>query len=338
MRESLPDGAGARDTSWRRAHTPSRAGLESSAIETHELTRVFGDLTAVDRLTLGIPQGEIFGLLGPNGAGKTTLMRMLTGLLLPSAGSATVAGCDIVREAAAIKQRIGYMAQLFCLYGDLTIQENLDFFGGLHGLDGVALRERRSWAVAMAGLAGQERRSTAELPLGFKQRLALASAMMHDPPVLFLDEPTSGVDPVSRRAFWDVLDEMSDQGKTVIVSTHHVEEAEHCDRIALMAAGRMIALGTPSTLKGALEHHTIEIESDHVLTALAIAESAAGVSHAALFGRRLHIAVEDPARAFAELPQLFSMRGATIRSMEVVPPTLEDAVMVLIRDAASAER
>jgi ABC-2 type transport system ATP-binding protein len=300
-------------------------------INARDLTRRFGAFVAVERVTLGIRRGEIFGLLGPNGAGKTTLIRMLVGLLAPSSGSGTVAGFDIERDSAAVRDSIGYMAQLFCLYNDLTIAENLDFFGGLHGLEGSALRTRRDWALSMAGLAGEEDRIVHDLSLGVKQRLALASAVLHDPPVLFLDEPTSGVDPVSRRTFWALLNELAGRGKTIVISTHHIEEAESCDRIALMSGGRVIALDAPGELERAIEHCTIELETDNVLRALSIAERADGVRHAVLFGRRLHLVVDDATRALAALPGIFSAAGIAVRRMAQVTPSLEDAVMALLR-------
>ena len=305
----------------------------AAVITTRELTRRFGDFVAVDAVTLDVARGEIFGLLGPNGAGKTTLMRMLVGLLAPSAGSGSVAGFDVARQPGPIRDNIGYMAQLFCLYNELTIAENLDFFGGLHGLNGASLRARRDWALSIAGLVGQERRIVHDLSLGVKQRLALASAVLHDPPVLFLDEPTSGVDPISRRSFWALLNQLAGQGKTIVISTHHVEEAESCDRIALMSGGRVIALESPFALKRAIEDRTIEIESDDVLRALGVAERAPGVSHAVLFGRRLHLVVDDRARALKALPGAFAAAGLAPGRMSTVTPSLEDAVMVLLRAA-----
>ena len=307
----------------------------SRMIEARGLARRFGDFVAVDRVTLDIRRGEIFGLLGPNGAGKTTLMRMLIGLLEPSAGTGSVAGFDIARDTDAIKDRIGYMAQLFCLYGDLTVAENLDFFGGLHGLEGAALQARRDWALSTTGLQAEADRSVHTLSLGTKQRVALASAVLHDPPVLFLDEPTSGVDPLSRRTFWVLLHDLARQGRTIVISTHHVEEAESCDRIALMSAGRVTALDSPLALTRTLEDRTIELECDAVFRALEVAEQTPGVSHAVLFGRRLHLVVENRARALESLPALFARAGITVRHLSLVKPTLEDAVMALLR-AASA--
>jgi len=223
------------------------------AVEVEGLTRTFGDFTAVDRVTFAVEEGEIFGFLGPNGAGKTTTIKMLAALLAPTAGTGRVAGFDIHTDPEAIKQRIGYMSQLFSLYNDLTVRENVAFFAGLYEVSGAAFQERRDRVLEMAGLADQGDRMTAELSLGFKQRLALGCAVMHDPPILFLDEPTSGVDPIARRAFWDLIYGFADRGTTVFVSTHYMEEAEYCHRLALMNRGRIIALDRPGALKNAVQ-------------------------------------------------------------------------------------
>jgi ABC-2 type transport system ATP-binding protein len=224
----------------------------TTAIRVQELSRRFGDFTAVDGVTFQVREGEIFGVLGPNGAGKTTTIKMLTGLLAPSAGSAEVAGLDVATRAPEVRASIGYMSQRFSLYSDLTVGENIELFAGLYGVTGARYRERRAWVLEMAGLADRQRTLTAELALGWKQRLALGCAVLHEPPVLFLDEPTSGVDPLARRRFWDLIDELSARGTTVIVSTHYMEEAEFCHRLALMNRARLIALDTPSALRGAL--------------------------------------------------------------------------------------
>jgi ABC-2 type transport system ATP-binding protein len=213
------------------------------------LTRRFGDFTAVDDVSFEVERGEIFGFLGPNGAGKTTTIKMLTGLLEPSEGEGFVDGLDVRTHRPEIRTRIGYMSQKFSLYPDLTIRENIELFGGLYGVDGPSLRDRRTWILEMSGLGEMEDDVTATLPLGFKQRLALGCAVIHSPPILFLDEPTSGVDPVARRRFWDLIDDFSHQGVTVFVSTHYMEEAEYCHRLALMNRGRLIALDSPRTLR-----------------------------------------------------------------------------------------
>jgi ABC-2 type transport system ATP-binding protein len=225
----------------------------SEAIRVRELTRRFGAFTAVDAVTFDVRRGEIFGFLGPNGAGKTTTIKMVTGLLAPTSGTAEVAGLDVVREARAVRGVIGYMSQRFSLYPDLTVAENIELFAGLYGVSGARYRERRGWVLEMAGLHGRENRLTAELALGWKQRLALGCAVLHEPPVLFLDEPTSGVDPLARRAFWDLIDALAARGTTVVVSTHYMEEAEYCHRLALMSQARLIALDAPAALRAGLE-------------------------------------------------------------------------------------
>jgi ABC-2 type transport system ATP-binding protein len=214
-----------------------------------DLTRRFGDFVAVDAVRFTVERGEIFGFLGPNGAGKTTTIKMLTGLLSPSSGEGWVAGLDIRSERPAIRQRIGYMSQKFSLYPDLTVAENIELFAGLYGVAGSALEARRAWILDMAELGDDLHRITGSLPLGFKQRLALGTAVIHEPPILFLDEPTSGVDPVARRRFWDLIDGFAAAGRTIFVSTHYMEEAEYCHRLALMNRGRLIALDTPRGLR-----------------------------------------------------------------------------------------
>src|SRR5690606_9683034 len=229
-----------------RLHRPRLAAGARGVIEAVELTRRFGDFTAVDRVSFTVQAGEVFGFLGPNGAGKTTTIRMLIGLLAPTAGSARVAGLDVVADRAELRTRIGYRSQKFSLYGDLTVAENIELYGGLSGVHGDRFEQRRDWVLALAGLKGDERQPAAELPLGYKQRLALGCAVLHEPPILFLDEPTSGVDPLARRAFWDLIDTLARAGTTVLVSTHYMEEAEYCHRLALMNRGRLIALDTPA--------------------------------------------------------------------------------------------
>lgn len=219
------------------------------SVKTEELTRTFGRFVAVDRVGLEVVRGEIFGFLGPNGAGKTTLIRMLCGLLRPSSGRAIVAGLDVSHQSEQIKQRIGYMSQRFSLYEDLTVEENIQFYSGLYGLRRPHIRQKREEMLARFGLEPYVRMLTAEVPLGFKQRLALGCAMLHDPPILFLDEPTSGVDPSARRSFWDLIYQTAEHGTTVLVTTHFMEEAEYCHRVSVMEAGRVIALDTPGRLK-----------------------------------------------------------------------------------------
>ncbi len=237
---------------------PRTGGAVDTMVSTRGLTRRFGSFTAVDGVSLDVGRGEIFGFLGANGAGKTTMIRMLCGLLMPSGGEATVAGFDVYRESESIKRNIGYMSQRFSLYEDLTIEENIEFYGGIYGLRMDEIRDRRDGLVEVLGLQVEARKLTRELPLGFKQRLALGTALLHDPKIVFLDEPTSGVDPRVRRAFWDVIHEESKKGKTVFVSTHFMEEAEYCHRVSIMRDGKVIALGSPGELKREYGRSTIQ--------------------------------------------------------------------------------
>jgi ABC-2 type transport system ATP-binding protein len=223
--------------------------VNNLAVQTHELTRRFGKFVAVNRVSIEVKQGEIFGFLGANGAGKTTMIRMLCGLLKPSDGQATVAGLDVYKKSEKIKQNIGYMSQKFSLYEDLTISENIEFYGGVYGLSRDAIDERKTELLRQVGLETFKTRLTRDLPVGFKQRLALGCALLHDPPILFLDEPTSGVDPEARRSFWDLIYATSEKGKTIFVTTHFMDEAEYCHRLSIMRDGYLIALDSPEALK-----------------------------------------------------------------------------------------
>jgi len=308
----------------------------SLAVSVRDLTRRFGDFTAVDRVSFDVEDGCIFGFLGPNGAGKTTTIRMLIGLLVPTSGEGHVDGLDIRTESEAIKLRIGYMSQLFSLYGDLTVDENIRFFAGLYGVTGERLARRRAEVLAMAGLEAEHDRLTADLPLGFKQRLALGCAVIHEPPLLFLDEPTSGVDPVSRRAFWDLIYGLADRGTTVFVSTHYMEEAEYCHRLALMNRGRVIALDTPAALRALLTEPLLEITTDHGPAVAQLLQGAPGVIEAAMFGREVHVMVEDAAAAARDLPALLAAQGHRVHGVQPVRPSLEDVFVALVRREGGA--
>lgn len=310
------------------------------AVEVIELVRRFGDFVAVDRVTFTVERGEVFGFLGPNGAGKTTTIKMLTGLLPPSGGVARVAGVDVAREPVEARRRIGYMSQRFSLYPDLTVAENIELFAGLYGVTGDRLRERRAWVLEMAGLAGREDRLTADLPLGWKQRLALGCAVLHEPPILFLDEPTSGVDPVARQAFWELIRGLADNGTTVLVSTHYMEEAEHCDRLILMNRGRIIASGTPAELRALLGEPIYVVETDEAPRAVEALAGAPGIVDAAMFGRTVHVMAEATSRA-ADVEQIVASRLAerglgTPRRIRRVEPTLEDVFIALVRREGGA--
>jgi ABC-2 type transport system ATP-binding protein len=306
----------------------------ADAVVAHELTRRFGDFTAVDSVTFRIAAGEIFGFLGPNGAGKTTTIRMLTALLQPTSGAAEVAGLDVVRAAPAVKQRIGYMSQKFSLYGDLTVEENIAFFAGLYGVTGERLARRREWILRTANLEDRRRAMTGPLALGLRQRLALGCAVLHEPPILFLDEPTSGVDPRARRAFWDLIGSLADGGTTVLVSTHYMEEATYCDRLALMNRGRLIALDSPAALIRSMEDPILELSGIAPLLALERLRDVAGVDEAALHGRAVRVVVGEAgleATVRREMERAFP--GATI---ERVSPTLEDVFTRMVRRQGGA--
>lgn len=300
------------------------------AVVVRDLTRVFGSFIAVDRIGFEVHRGEIFGFLGPNGAGKTTTIKILCGLLTPSAGSANVVGFDIATEYEEVKKHIGYMSQKFSLYEDLTVAENIDFFGGVYGLSGPKKKEREQWVLEMAGLTDKTMTLTGELPLGWKQRLALGCAVIHEPPVLFLDEPTSGVDPLSRRNFWDLINSLAHQGVTVFVSTHYMEEAEYCNRLALMSRGRIIALGTPRELKRKwMSERVLDLECDSVMEAAELLQNIHPFTETAIFGNLLHIVTSDPIEARTKAHEILSRAGIPIKRIEEITPSLEDVFVTL---------
>ena len=311
-------------------HTPE------PAVRVRDLTRAFGDFVAVDHVTFDVAEGEIFGFLGPNGAGKTTTIKMLTGLLAPTSGEGQVAGLDIRTSSEQIKTRIGYMSQLFSLYGDLTVDENIDFFAGLYEVTGARLKARRDWVLEMAGLTAHQQQLTGELPLGWKQRLALGCAVIHEPPILFLDEPTSGVDPVSRRNFWELIYALSDRGTTVFVSTHYMEEAEYCNRLALMNRGRVIALDRPPALRTQMAEPILEVTADDASAAAQALQHQPGIIEAAMFGRAVHVVVDDVATAEAFIPVFLASRGITCTGVKTVRPSLEDVFVSLVRREGGA--
>jgi ABC-2 type transport system ATP-binding protein len=304
-------------------------------IEARELTRRFGDFTAVDRVSFDVRPGEIFGFLGPNGAGKTTTIRMLAGLLAPSSGSARVAGLDVATAARALRSRIGYMSQRFSLYGDLTVSENIALFAGLYGVPDERLPARRDWLLDMAELRGRERQLTAELPLGWKQRLALGCALLHEPAILFLDEPTSGVDPIARGRFWELIDALAERGTAVLVSTHYMEEAEYCHRLALMNRGRLIALDSPSGVRALLGRRIVEVHVPRPAAAAELLRGSPGVEDAALFGRALHVTLAAGAEDGA-ITAALAASGIEVASMRPVPASLEDVFVGLVRREGGA--
>jgi len=267
------------------------------AVSLRNLTKRFGDFVAVSGISLDVARGEIFGFLGPNGAGKSTTIRMLCGLLRPSAGTGTVAGFDVLTQTEGIKAHIGYMSQKFSLYEDLTVEENIDFYSGIYGIPRERQAERKGWVIQMAGLAEQRGMRCGHLSGGVKQRLALGCAVLHEPPILFLDEPTSGVDPISRRAFWDLIYDLSSRGVTVFVTTHYMEEAEYCDRLGLVYAGQLIALGTPSELKARLTT-AAPVECPQGTALAACKAMGANYQKGSLFGTPTNQTMYQTARSF----------------------------------------
>jgi ABC-2 type transport system ATP-binding protein len=306
------------------------------SIEVSGLTKKFGAFTAVDAVSFDVRSGEIFGFLGPNGAGKTTTIKMLTGLLAPTSGNAVVAGVDVVTNARALSRSIGYMSQAFSLYGDLTVGENIELFAGLYGVTGERFERRRDWVLQMAGLVGKHDRVTADLPLGWKQRLALGCAVLHEPPVLFLDEPTSGVDPIARRAFWDLIYSLAAAGTAVLVSTHYMEEAEYCHRLILMNRGNVIAEGTPGELRSSFGEPLYELQVSNAARAVELLQDLPGVIEAAMFGRALHVVTEESPGVEDTIVRVLEDAGLAPRALHRVQPTLEDVFVSLVRREGGA--
>ena len=301
------------------------------AVSLKELTKRFGNFTAVDNITLDVKKGEIFGFLGPNGAGKSTTIRMLCGILTPTSGSGSVANFDIVRDSESIKASIGYMSQKFSLYEDLTVEENIDFYSGIYKIPADKKQARKEWVIGMAGLAEHRLTRTAFLSGGWKQRLALGCAILHEPPVIFLDEPTSGVDPISRRNFWDLIYHLAEQGVTVFVTTHYMDEAEYCDRLGLIYRGGLIALGTPEELKTRfMGEEVIEVICDMPHEAMEHIEKLAGIRHAALFGRGLHVVAENSGVAIPAIAEILGGQNLAVSRIEKIIPSLEDVFVSLI--------
>jgi len=300
-----------------------------NSVEVENLVKRFGSFTAVDRISFQTRTGEVFGLLGPNGSGKSTTIRILCGLLHPSSGRATVAGYDVVEAPEQIRRNIGYMSQKFSLYADLTVLENLRFYAGMYGVPADAVKARIGWALEMAGLRGRESSSTATLSGGWKQRLALGCAVLHRPPIVFLDEPTSGVDPLSRRLFWELIQRMSDEGVTIFVTTHYMDEAEYCNRLALMYRGELVALGTPSELRrGSINGVLLLLECDRIGDALERVRRIDGVHDAAVFGNALHLVVSD-VEVGSAIRAALERDNIVVARLQPIRPSLEDAFVAL---------
>jgi ABC-2 type transport system ATP-binding protein len=310
--------------------------MTMAAIEVRDLTRKFGAFTAVDRLSFAVEPGEIFGFLGANGAGKSTTIRMLCGLLRPTAGTAHVGGIDVARDPEGVKRRIGYMSQRFSLYEPLTVDQNIRFFAGIYGLRGRTLDERRRFVLKMAGLEGRENARTSDLAGGWRQRLALGCAILHQPPIVFLDEPTGGVDPLSRRQFWDLIGELSRDGVTVLVTTHYLDEAEHCHRIAIVHAGRLAALGTAAALKSRFAARPIvEVHAGDPVAAMTALDDLPGVEKTSLFGTAVHAVLRSAADVAAIEPAL-RRTGMAVTSVGPVTPSLEDVFLDVVEEVSNA--
>jgi ABC-2 type transport system ATP-binding protein len=302
-----------------------------------DLVKRFGDFVAVDHISLDTRKGEIFGFLGPNGAGKSTTIRMLCGLLTPTSGTAIVAGFDVARQPEKVRQNIGYMSQKFSLYNDLKVIENLRLFAGLYSVPSNLVKERIEWALEMANLKGQEYLITGTLPGGWKQRLALGCAVLHRPPVIFLDEPTSGVDPISRRQFWELIHEMAQEGVTIFVTTHYMEEAEYCNRLAMIYRGKMVALGTPTELKHtSMKGELLLVQAEPLGRAVEVLQTAPGVLDAAVFGNALHLVVPQAEKAIPAVRAYLQTNGVTVGNVEAIRPTLEDVFVSLTTESAQA--
>ena len=311
----------------------------NKAVVVKDLEKRFGSFIAVNRVSFEVSKGEIFGFLGPNGAGKSTTIRMLCGILMPSGGTGTVAGFDVRTEAEQIKAHIGYMSQKFSLYEDLTVEENIDFYSGIYCITPEKKKERKEWVIEMAGLKEHRQSRTAILSGGWKQRLALGCAILHEPPIIFLDEPTSGVDPISRRQFWNLIYELSGKGVTVFVTTHYMDEAEYCDRIGLIYRGELTAIGTPEVLKTELmQEDVLEIACDRPKDAMGEIEKLPGIREVALFGKGLHVVAVDGEAAIAAIRSILGEKGYQVEHIEKIVPSLEDVFVSLIEARDRAEK
>jgi len=302
-----------------------------NSIEVNNLTKKFDGFTAVDNVSFNVKKGEIFGFLGANGAGKSTTIKMLCAILEPTSGDALVAGYSIKNQPEEVKKSIGYMSQRFSLYNDLTVEENINFFGGIYGLEGSDLEERKNWALNIANLEGKEKILTGSLPGGIKQRLALGTAVIHKPEIVFLDEPTSGVDPISRRRFWDLINELSTEGTTVLVTTHYLEEAEYCNNIILINAGKLIAQGTSKELKTHyLKNRILEIECENVVNAMELLEKENFVDETSIFGNQIHIIVNDLYKEENQIRNVLNSNSIRVKRIDKIFPTLEDVFIHLL--------
>lgn len=313
------------------------ARREDAAIEVQRLSRRFGAFTAVDDLSFTVAQGEIFGFLGSNGAGKSTTIRMLCGLLRPTSGTALVGGVDVATDPEGVKRRIGYMSQRFSLYELLTVDQNITFWGGIYGLDRARLSRRREFVLEMAGLRGREQTLARDLSGGWRQRLALGCAVLHEPRILFLDEPTGGVDPLSRRQFWRLIDSLSAEGVTVLVTTHYLDEAERCHRVALIHAGRLASMGTVEEVKSVFAGRPIiEVRADGPVETMAALDEMTEVEKTSLFGTAVHAVLRTQTLTLDDIRSRLSGRGLVVHGIAVVAPSLEDVFLDVVDKAQRA--
>jgi len=312
---------------------------DHTAIDVQRLSRRFGAFTAVDDVSFTVAKGEIFGFLGSNGAGKSTTIRMLCGLLRPTSGTALVGGVDVATDPEGVKRRIGYMSQRFSLYELLTVDQNITFWGGIYGLDRARLARRREFVLEMAGLRGREQTLARDLSGGWRQRLALGCAVLHEPPILFLDEPTGGVDPLSRRQFWQLIDTLSAAGVTVLVTTHYLDEAERCHRVALIHAGRLAAMGTVEEVKSVFAGRPIiEVRALQPVEAMAALDEMAEVEKTSLFGTAVHAVLRTQALTLDDIRARLAALNIRVETIALVAPSLEDVFLDVVdraqRDAA----
>lgn len=311
-----------------------------NSIEVKSLTKKFGSFTSVNDISFEVREGEVFGFLGSNGAGKSTTIKMLCGILAPTSGDALVGGFSINKDTDLVKRNIGYMSQKFSLYNDLTVSENINFFGGIYGLFGNKLEERKSWVIRIADLYGKEEHLTSSLAVGFKQRLALGCAVIHEPQIVFLDEPTGGVDPVSRRKFWDLINELSDKGITVFVTTHYLDEAEFCNRIILINGGKLIASGSPKELKEEyIKNPVYEIDCSDIYKAVEVLENGLFTDNVTIFGNSIHVSLKSSPEFKVNQPEndiemlnvfLEKENGLKVLRIQKISPSLEDVFVHLI--------
>lgn len=301
------------------------------SIEVQNLTKKFGDFISVNSISFTVKKGEVFGFLGANGAGKSTTIRMLCGILKPTSGDAIVGGFSVMNQAEKVKLKIGYMSQKFSLYNDLTVEENINFFAGVYGIEKNILKERKNWILEIADLKGRENLLTASLPGGIKQRLALGTAVIHKPEIVFLDEPTSGVDPIARRNFWELINSLSEDGTTVVVTTHYLEEAEYCNNIILIDAGKLIAEGNPKELKSKyITSKILEVECEKVVDAIEILSNQTFVEDSNIFGNTIHLNVNDNYINEMQIKNVLSEHSIKVFRISEVMPTLEDVFIHLV--------